>query len=96
MSIEFLDWMEWTTPTFIIFIGVILMLTGMTIWDIRNPSTARKGFFGVPFTRGDRLFLSIVTFLGTFILWMAFLPDLNLIFALPVAAVLILIVIFRA
>lgn len=88
-----LEWMQWTGPTFVIFIGVILMLTAMTIWDIRSPSEKRVGFLGVGFTRGDRLFLSIVTFLGTMLLWLAFLPDTNWLFALPVAAVLIFILV---
>jgi predicted small integral membrane protein len=88
-----LSWMQWTPPTILIFIGVIVMLAVMTIWDIRVSSIRRKGFLPIGFTRGERLFLSIVTFLGTMIVWMAFLPDTNLLFALPVAAVLIFIVV---
>jgi predicted small integral membrane protein len=88
-----LTWMRWTPPTILIFIGVIVMLTVMTIWDIRSASIRRKGFLPIGFTRGERIFLSIVIFLGTMILWMAFLPDTNLLFALPVAAVLIFIVV---
>ena len=75
-----------------IFIGVILMLVGMTVWDIRSPSIKRKGILPFGFTRGERLFLSIITFLGTMILWIAFLPDVDWQLALPVAAVLVFIV----
>jgi predicted small integral membrane protein len=85
--------MQWTTPTFIVFIGVILMLVGMTIWDARSPSAKRKGVLPFGFTRGERLFLSIVVFLGTVVAWMAFLPDMQLWFALPVAAVFIFVVV---
>lgn len=88
-----LDWMQWTPPTFGVFIGVIVMLTGMTIWDIKSPTTRRKGFLSFGFTRGERLFLSIVIFIGTIIVWIAFLPDTDLLFALPVAAILIAIMV---
>ena len=85
--------MQWTVPTFIIFIGVMLMLVVMTIWDMRSPSIKRKGLLPIGFTRGERLFLSIVVLLGTFIAWMAFLPDADLLLAFPVAAVLIFVVV---
>jgi predicted small integral membrane protein len=88
-----LSWMRWTPPTIAIFIGLLLTLTVMTVWDIRSPSIRRKGFLPVGFTRGERLFLSIVIFFGTIILWIAFLKNTNLLFALPVAAILIIIVV---
>jgi predicted small integral membrane protein len=88
-----LSWMRWTPPTVAIFVGLLLTLTAMTIWDIRSPSIRRKGFLPVGFTRGERLFLSIVIFFGTVILWIAFLKNVNLLWALPVAAILIIIVV---
>jgi predicted small integral membrane protein len=88
-----LSWMRWTPPTVAIFIGLLLTLTVMTVWDIRSPSIRRKGFLPVGFTRGERLFLSIVIFFGTIILWIAFLKNTNLLWALPVAAILIIIVV---
>jgi predicted small integral membrane protein len=88
-----LSWMRWTPPTIAIFIGLLLTLTVMTVWDIRSPSIRRKGFLPVGFTRGERLFLSIVIFFGTIILWIAFLKNTNLLWALPVAAILIIIVV---
>lgn len=88
-----LQWMQWTTPTIGIFIGVIVTLTSMTVWDIWSPSTKRKGFLPFGFTRGERLFLSVVVFFGTVILMIAFLPDVDWRFAFPVAAVFILIVV---
>lgn len=84
-----LDWMEWTVPTAAFFILLALALTGMTIWDIRSPSVKTQGFLPVPFTRGERFFISVMTFFAVMILWVAFLPDVSLWFALPVAAVLI-------
>jgi len=88
-----LSWMQWTPLTIGIFVGVILTLTLMTIWDVRSPGVRHKGFLVVGFTRGERLFLSVVIFFGTVILWLAFLPKTDVIYALPVAAVLIFIVV---
>jgi predicted small integral membrane protein len=88
-----LSWMQWTPITVVIFVVVIVTLTVMVLWDIRSPSIRRKGFLPVGFTRGERLFLSIIIFLGTCILWMAFFPDTDLVYALPVAAIVILVVV---
>jgi predicted small integral membrane protein len=88
-----LSWMQWTPTTIVVFIGVVATLTAMIVWDIRAPSIRRKGFLPIGFTRGERLFLSVVIFLSTCVLWMAFLPDTNVEYALPVAAVLIVIVV---
>jgi predicted small integral membrane protein len=91
--LKLLEWMEWTSVTFGLFVAVMAMLTAMTIWDIRSPSEARKGFMPIALTRGDRLFLSIMTLIGTHIVWLAFLPDMDWRFALPVAGILIAILV---
>ena len=88
-----LTWMQWTPLTGVIFVGVVSTLVFMSIWDIRSPSIRRKGFLPVGFTRGERLYLSVVTFLATCILWLAFLPDTPIEYALPVAAILIFILV---
>jgi len=38
------DWMVWTTPVAVFFICIALMLVGMTVWEIKSPTTMRKGF----------------------------------------------------
>lgn len=91
---ELIEWMKWTPQTFVVFIIIMSSLFILTVWDIRSPSVPRKGFFPIPLTRGDRFFLSIVTLVGTFIIFLAFLPQLDPVFALPVAGILILILIF--
>ncbi len=53
--------MAWTTPVAIFFIGVFLMLVGMTLWQARSPSIERKGFLPMPTTRGDRLFIGLLS-----------------------------------
>lgn len=86
-----IGWMRWTLPTFAFVVSVFVMLGVMTLWDIRKQSVKTRGILPFGFTRGDRLFLSLMAFFGTMFLWMAFLPDLNLLYAFPVAAVQILI-----
>jgi predicted small integral membrane protein len=56
-----LSWMAWTTPTAIFFISVLIMLIGMTIWQVKSPSIERKGFLPIATTRGDRLFIGLLS-----------------------------------
>ena len=53
-------WMTWTLPVAIFFICVVLMLIGMTAWQIRSPTVERKGLLPIPTTRGDRLFIGLL------------------------------------
>ena len=55
------DWMAWTTPVAVFFICIALMLCGMTIWEIKSPTQIRKGFLPLETTRGDRLFIGLLT-----------------------------------
>lgn len=93
MSLNWMEWMEWTPPTFGLFVTIISCLVILTLWDIRSPSVPHKGFLPLAFTRGERFFLSIVTLVGTVILWIAFLPDIDWQYALGVAVVLIVILV---
>ena len=43
------------------FTCIVLMLIGMTIWQLRSPSIERKGLLPIPTTRGDRLFIGLLT-----------------------------------
>ena len=54
------DWMAWTTPVAVFFTCIVLMLMGMTIWEVKSPSTLRKGFLPIATTRGDRLFIGLL------------------------------------
>ncbi len=54
------DWMVWTTPVAVFFICIALMLAGMTVWEIKAPTTLRKGFLPIATTRGDRLFIGLL------------------------------------
>jgi predicted small integral membrane protein len=53
--------MVWTLPTAIFFSSIAAMLAGMTIWELRSPSIERKGFLPISTTRGDRLFIGLLS-----------------------------------
>lgn len=55
-----LDWMVWTTPTAIFFTCIVLMLIGMTVWELKSPTIMRKGWLPIATTRGDRLFIGLL------------------------------------
>jgi predicted small integral membrane protein len=55
------DWMVWTTPIAVFFTCIALMLAGMTIWETKSPTVMRKGFLPIATTRGDRLFIGLLT-----------------------------------
>ena len=54
------DWMAWTLPVAIFFSCIVLMLAGMTVWEIKSPTVIRKGFLPIATTRGDRLFIGLL------------------------------------
>lgn len=54
------QWMAWTTPVAVFFSCIGLMLVGMTVWEIKSPTTLRKGFLPIETTRGDRLFIGLL------------------------------------
>ena len=55
-----MEWMVWTTPTAVFFICIALMLAGMTVWEIKSPTIARRGWLPIDTTRGDRLFIGLL------------------------------------
>ncbi|RQO55390.1 hypothetical protein DBR47_21280 [Paucibacter sp. KBW04] len=55
------DWMVWTTPVAVFFSCIALMLVGMTVWEIKSPTVMRKGWLPMRTTRGDRLFVGLLT-----------------------------------
>lgn len=54
------DWMAWTTPVAVFFTCIVLMLVGMTFWEIKSPTSLRRGFLPLDTTRGDRLFIGLL------------------------------------
>ncbi|WP_067098237.1 DUF2160 domain-containing protein [Marinomonas atlantica] len=54
-------WMSWTLPTAAFFAGIALILVAMTTWQVISPSVERRGFLPLDTTRGDRLFIGLLT-----------------------------------
>ena len=55
------EWMAWTTPVAVFFTCIVLMLAGMTLWELKSPTTLRRGFLPLQTTRGDRLFIGLLS-----------------------------------
>ena len=55
------EWMAWTTPVAVFFSCIVLMLIGMTVWEVKAPTSIRKGFLPIATTRGDRLFIGLLS-----------------------------------
>jgi predicted small integral membrane protein len=70
-------WMAWTWPTAIFFIIIALMLATMTAWQIASPTVERMGVLGIPTTRGDRLFITLLGSAFINLAWLGIVgPDL--------------------
>ena len=54
------EWMAWTLPVAVFFTCVALTLAGMTVWELKSPTVARKGWLPIATTRGDRLFIGLL------------------------------------
>jgi predicted small integral membrane protein len=55
------DWMAWTLPVAVFFTCIVLMLVGMTLWELKAPTALRKGWLPIATTRGDRLFIGLLS-----------------------------------
>jgi len=55
------EWMAWTTPVAVFFSGIVLMLIAMTLWELKSPTRLRRGFLPLQTTRGDRLFIGLLS-----------------------------------
>jgi predicted small integral membrane protein len=55
-----LKWMAWTPSVAIFFACIGMLLIGMTLWELRAPTIARKGWLPLTTTRGDRLFIGLL------------------------------------
>jgi predicted small integral membrane protein len=87
-------WMAWTTPVAIFFGCIVLMLAGMTIWEIRSPTIERKGFLPLRTTRGDRLFIGLLTAAYINLAWVG-LTDINQLFGTAISFIVLVIVMAR-
>ncbi len=83
----------WTMPTAIFFLTIAMILVAMTAWQIISPSIPRRGFLPIITTRGDRLFIGLLSSAYIHLAWIGF-TDYSIWFALA-AAVAWMIVVMR-
>ena len=83
------SWMAWTPPVAIFFVAIGAMLVAMTVWELRSPSVARKGFLPLATTRGDRLFIGLLTSAYVNLAWTGF-TDMTQWLAAAVSAVILI------
>jgi predicted small integral membrane protein len=69
---ESIAWMAWTLPTAIFFALLACTLALMTYLAAAYPEAERVGVLSIPTTRGDRLFISLISAAVIHLLWIAF------------------------
>jgi predicted small integral membrane protein len=55
------EWMAWTLPVAVFFTCIVALLAGMTVWEVKSPTVLRKGWLPIATTRGDRLFIGLLS-----------------------------------
>ena len=88
-----LSWMAWTWPTAAFFVFIFLCLAAMSVWEYYSPGGGpRHGILGLDTTRGDRLFISLLSTAYIMLAWLGFFGAP--LYAPLVIAILIAIAIF--
>jgi predicted small integral membrane protein len=87
---DMLQWMAWTLPTAAFFIGIAIMMLLMTIWQFASPTVERKGFLPIKTTRGDRLFIGLLSAAYIHLAWLG-LTELNLWWAFGISVIWLLV-----
>ncbi|MEM9223959.1 MAG: DUF2160 domain-containing protein [Pseudomonadota bacterium] len=68
-----LSWMAWTWQTAVFFALIAASLLAMTFWEFAKPGgNPRIGVLGLLTTRGDRLFVSLLSAAYIHLAWLAF------------------------
>ena len=86
-----LEWMAWTLPTAIFFAVIVTILCGMTVWQLVSPSVARRGFLPLTTTRGDRLFIGLLSSAYIHLAWLGLVGS-DLWWALVISVVWMIVV----
>ena len=86
-----MNWMAWTDLTEIFFSCIAVMLLGMTVWEAVSPCTARRGWLPLQTTRGDRLFIGLLSSAFLNLAWIGF-TELDQYWALGLSGVLMLLI----
>ncbi len=70
------EWMAWTLPTVLFFIGIAIILAAMTLWQVASPTVERRGPPPMMTTRGHRLVIGLLGSAYIHLGWIG-LNDLN-------------------
>lgn len=71
-----MDWMVWTVPTALFFATIAGILVAMTVWEVVSPTSFRRGFLPLATTRGDRLFIGLLSSAWFHLAWLG-LTDMH-------------------
>ncbi|GGS70842.1 membrane protein [Planobispora rosea] len=85
------EWMVWTLPTALVFVGLALLLAGMAVWARISPPVARRGFLRIETDRGDRLYIGLISAAVVLTVWIA-VTDLSMWLALACALLTALVI----
>ena len=69
-----LDWMAWTSVTAGFFLTIVLLLAGMTVWELVRPTRERRGLLPITTTRGDRFFIGLLGSAFIHLFWLGLTP----------------------
>ncbi|MCA2220923.1 DUF2160 domain-containing protein [Nonomuraea sp. NEAU-L178] len=86
-----MQWMVWTLPTALVFVGLALLLCGMAIWGHFSPPVARRGFLRIETDRGDRLYIGLISAAVVLAGWIA-VTDLSMWLALACALLVTIVI----
>jgi predicted small integral membrane protein len=81
-----MSWMAWTELTVSFFSVIAVILICMTVYEIKVPCTDRKGFLPISTTRGDRLFIGLLTSAYIHLAFLAF-TEFSLMIALTLSVI---------
>jgi predicted small integral membrane protein len=86
--------MAWTLETALFFGVIALMLVAMAIWEWRVPGgSPRRGVLHIDTTRGDRLFISLLSAAYVHLGWLALFG--TPLWGATIASVVLAILVFR-
>ncbi|MDQ8732379.1 DUF2160 family membrane protein [Bradyrhizobium sp. LHD-71] len=80
---DHLAWMAWTPATGLFFALLAATLLAMTLLALAKPEAERVGVLGIPTTRGDRLFISLIIAAVIHLAWIG-VVGVNTIATLPI------------
>jgi len=67
--------MQWNWAGTLFFLFLVFSIAGLTYWDAQTSVNRRKGFLPMETTRGDRLFIGIMSSIGILLLWLALVEN---------------------